>query len=87
MYTLTTAADADADKAATFEQTIGAVRPWFVALCDMLHVLDLQVTAVLADEFAGAVTHAAQASFNPRQARAPFTAERLGGLCRPKPSL
>jgi len=84
MYTLTTAADADADKAAAFEQTIGAVRPWFEALCDVLHVPDLQVTAVLADDFAGAVTRAAQASFNPRHARSPFTAERLGGTVSAK---
>jgi hypothetical protein len=83
MYVLNTLAATDKVNAEVFEQIIGTVRPWFDALCDMLQVPDLNVTAVVADDFVGAVTGAIAKSSYIRRDQ-PFTVERLGGTVSAK---
>lgn len=79
MYTLTTVAEASQAKAEAFEQIVRPVHPWFEAMCSQLDVTDVHVTAVLADDFIGAVTRAIAKSDSVSETRKPFTVERLAG--------
>lgn len=79
MYTLDTSVEASQAKAEAFEQIVRPVQPWFNAMCSMLEIPDIRVTAVLAEDFVGAVSRAIEQSDSDSLKRKPFTVERLAG--------